>query len=50
MRTDSSRLDHVSDGESLDRLIFWTAARTVRASDELDMTTALFISPTKRYC
>jgi hypothetical protein len=39
-RTDSGRLDHVTDGESLDCLIFWRASRTVTASNWVDVTTS----------
>jgi hypothetical protein len=51
--TDSSRLNHVADGESLDSLILGGASRAVAASDGLDvvavsMTTWLLISLTWR--
>ena len=46
-RTDSCRLDHVPDRESLDRFIFWRASRAVGASDGLNVTTALLVTSTE---
>jgi hypothetical protein len=43
-RTDSSRLNHVADGESLDSLILGGASRAVAASDGLDVAAALLVS------
>jgi hypothetical protein len=43
-RTDSSRLNHVADGESLDSLILGSASRAVAASDGLDVAAALLVS------
>lgn len=43
-RTNGSRLDHVADGESLDRLILGCASRAVAAADGLDVATALLVS------
>ena len=48
--TDSSRLDHVADGKSFDCLIFGSASRAIRASDGLDVPTALLISPAAYCC
>lgn len=42
--TDGSRLDHVTDGESLDRLVFGCASRAVGATDRLDVATALLVT------
>jgi hypothetical protein len=42
--TDSSRLNHVADGESLDSLILGSASRAVAASDGLDVAAALLVS------
>ena len=43
-RTDSSTLNHVADGESLDRLVLWSTPRTVGAADWLDVTSSLFVA------
>lgn len=43
-RTDSSRLDHVADGESLDCLVLGRAARAVAAADGLHMAAALLVA------
>lgn len=43
-RTDSGRLNHVADGESLDCLILGGAARAVAASDGLDVAAALLVA------
>lgn len=43
-RTNSSRLNHVADGESLDRLVLGGASRAVAASDGLDVAAALLVS------
>lgn len=42
--TDSSTLDHVPHGESLDSLVLSNAARAVRATDEGDVATALLVA------
>ena len=42
--TDSSRLDHVPDCESLDRLVLRCASRAVGASDRLDVATTLLVT------
>ena len=44
--TNSRRLDHVSDGESLDGLVFGRASRAVGASDRLDVAAALLVAST----
>ena len=43
-RTNSSRLDHVADGEALDRLILGGASRAVAAADGLDVAAALLVA------
>lgn len=43
-RTNSSRLDHVADGETLDCLILGGASRAVAAADGLDMAAALLVA------
>lgn len=43
-RTNGSRLDHVADGESLDRLVLGGAARAVAAADGLDVAAALLVA------
>lgn len=43
-RTDGSRLDHVADGESLDRLVLGSASRAVGAADGLDVAAALLVT------
>ena len=43
-RTDSSRLDHVADGETLDGLVLGSAAGAVAASDGLDVAAALLVA------
>lgn len=43
-RTDSSRLNHVADGESLDRLILGRASRAVAAADGLGVAAALLVA------
>jgi hypothetical protein len=43
-RTDGGRLDHVTDGESLDRLILGCASRAVGAADGLDVATTLLVT------
>ena len=43
-RTNSSRLDHVADGETLDGLILGSASRAVAASDGLDVAAALLVA------
>jgi hypothetical protein len=42
--TDSSRLDHVADGETLDGLVLGRASRAVAASDGLDVAAALLVA------
>lgn len=43
-RTDGSRLDHVTDGESLDCLVLRGASRAVGAADGLDVAAALLVA------
>lgn len=43
-RTDGGRLDHVADGESLDRLVLWRASRAIGAADGLDVAAALLVT------
>lgn len=43
-RTDGSRLNHVADGESLDRLILGRASRAVAAADGLGVAAALLVA------
>lgn len=43
-RTNSSGLNHVADGESLDGLVLRGASRAVAASDGLDVAAALLVS------
>lgn len=43
-RTNSSRLDHVADGETLDGLVLGGAARAVAAADGLDMAATLLVA------
>jgi hypothetical protein len=43
-RTDSSRLDHVADGESLHGLVLRNASRAVGAADGLDVATTLLVA------
>jgi len=38
--TDSGRLDHVTDRESLDRLVLWRTSRAVAAPNGLDVSTS----------
>lgn len=42
--TDGSGLDHVTDGESLDRLVLGRASRAVGATDGLDVAAALLVT------
>jgi len=42
--TDGSGFDHVTDGESLDCLVFGGASRAVGATDGLDVTTSLLVT------
>lgn len=44
LHTDSSGLDHVADGESLDCLVLWCASRAVAAADGLDVATSVLVS------
>ena len=43
-RTNGSTLNHVADGESLDRLVLWCTPRTVGAADGLDVTSSLLVA------
>lgn len=43
-RTDSSRLNHVADGESLDGLVLGRASRAVAAADGVDVAAALLVA------
>ena len=43
-RTDGGRLNHVADGESLDRLVLGSASRAVGAADGLDVAAALLVT------
>ncbi len=45
-RTDGSRLDHVSDGKSLDGLVLGGASGAVGASDGLDVAAAFLVAST----
>jgi len=47
-RTNGSRLDHVADGEALDGLVLWCAARAVGAADWLDVATSLLVATAVR--
>jgi hypothetical protein len=42
--TNGSRLNHVADGKSLYRLILGSAARAIRTSDRLDVTSSLLVA------
>ena len=42
--TDGSRLNHVADGEALDRLILGSASRAVAAADGLGVAAALLVA------
>ncbi len=42
--SDSSTLNHVSDGEPLDGLIFGNCSRAVRATEEVYVATALLVA------
>ena len=42
--TDGGGLDHVADGESLDRLVLGSASRAVAAADGLDVAAALLVA------
>lgn len=42
--TNSGRLDHVADGESLDGLVLGRAARAVGATDRLDVAATLLVA------
>lgn len=44
--TNSSRLNHVADGEALDRLVLGGATRAVAATDGLHVATALLVATT----
>jgi hypothetical protein len=48
-RTNSGRLNHVSDGESLDSLVFRRASAAVGAADRLHMAAALLVASTVRF-
>lgn len=43
-RTNSSRLNHVADGESLDGLVLGRASRAVAAADGVDVAAALLVA------
>lgn len=43
-RTNSCRLDHVADGESLYRLVLGCTSRAVGASDRLDVTAPILVA------
>lgn len=43
-RTDGGRLNHVADGEALDRLVLGSASRAVAAADGLDVAAALLVA------
>lgn len=43
-RTDGSGLNHVADGEALDRLILGGASRAVAAADGLGVAAALLVA------
>ena len=45
-RTDGGRLDHVSDGESLDCLVLGCAATAVGAANGLYMATTVLVTST----
>lgn len=47
-RTDSSRLDHVADGKSLDCLVLWSATRAVGATDWVDVSASLLVTSVGR--
>lgn len=47
-RTDGGGLDHVADGESLDRLVLGCASRAVGAPDGLDVAAALLVAAVGR--
>ena len=42
--TNRRRLDHVADGETLDRLVLGDASRAVGAADKTDVATALLVA------
>jgi hypothetical protein len=44
VRTDSSRLNHVADGESLDGLVLGSASRAVAAADRVDVAATLLVA------
>lgn len=46
--SNSSSLNHVSDGDSLDGLVLWNTSGTVQTSDWLDVTSALLVSTVRR--
>ena len=47
-RTDGGRLNHVADGESLDRLVLGSASRAVGATDGLDVAATLLVTAVGR--
>ena len=47
-RTDGGGLDHVADGESLDRLVLGCASRAVGATDGLDVAATLLVTAVGR--
>jgi hypothetical protein len=46
--TDCGRLDHVSDGKALYRLVFWGASRAIAASNWVDMAATLLVTTVGR--
>ncbi len=42
--TNRRRLDHVTDGETLDGLVFGDASRAVRAADKVDVAAAVLVA------
>lgn len=47
-RTDSGRLNHVANGESLDCLVLGGASRAVAAADGLDVAATLLVTAAVR--
>jgi hypothetical protein len=45
-RTDGGRLDHVADGESLDRLVLWSTSGAVGAANWVHVSTSLLVTST----
>lgn len=42
--SDGGRLDHVSDGETLDGLVLWHTSRAVGATDRLGVSSTVLVS------